>query len=147
MSAVKEINVVYVVSEVGFEYNDEILFRPDCGVGTPIKAYQSLETAMREMYNKTIKELGSINQYGYEPNEVVDCYALFSLLSDMDVLNTAPISNLNLKSADDVEKMDMEHLEIIMEVIVPKLSDDDKARLVDALQISFYEITTLEITG
>ena len=39
---------VHVVSKIGWEYNDEYFFRPECGGGTPVKGYLSLVEAQEE---------------------------------------------------------------------------------------------------
>ncbi len=59
---------VYIVNEVGFEYNDEIYRQPECNCLEPIKAYQSKEAATNEAMLLNIKELRSaeIETYGYE---------------------------------------------------------------------------------
>jgi len=41
-------STVYIVSKIGWEYNDEIYYRPESEGGTPVKAYSTKEKAQRE---------------------------------------------------------------------------------------------------
>lgn len=52
---------IYILSEIGWEYNDENYYRPESGGGTPVKAYSTREKAQDEC-NKLNARLMSRNK-------------------------------------------------------------------------------------
>jgi hypothetical protein len=49
---------IYIVSKIGWEYNDEVYFRPESEGGTPVNAYSTKEKAQAEVdrLNAPLKE-------------------------------------------------------------------------------------------
>lgn len=68
---------MYVLMEEGWEYNDEIMFRPESGGGTPRKVFTALSKAQKECDSLNVKELrklfaeGEITEYFYGWDELL----------------------------------------------------------------------------
>jgi len=64
--------VPFVVVEVGFDYNDEVYFQPECGGGKPIHIYSSKKKAEQEAQRLTIRRLRTTNpiEFGHGWDEI-----------------------------------------------------------------------------
>lgn len=67
---------LYTIVEIGYEYNDEIMYQPESGGGTPLIAYSTKQRAKEEadsMNQKNIMDLiesSSMSEYGYDWGDV-----------------------------------------------------------------------------
>lgn len=72
-----DMSKMYVLVEEGWEYNDEVMFRPESGGGTPTKVFASKEKAEQERDRLNAKVLsakfadGSIQDYFYSISDMV----------------------------------------------------------------------------
>ena len=64
----------YVVSEVGFEYNDEIYHQSESGGGEPIKVFLDKNKANELVHQKNVEAFSKNNimEYTYEPSDIFD---------------------------------------------------------------------------
>lgn len=67
----------YVITEIGYEYNDEIYYQSESGGGVPVKVYLDKEKAQAELDKLNMESLMTcqIGEYSYDIKDVI---------SDMD---------------------------------------------------------------
>jgi|GEM_PF-3217907 len=93
---------VYVVQEIGYEYNDSNFYQPECGGGTPVKGFLNRENAdkEKERLNKKARK-----ERRYEG--IGDYYEVVEV--DLDVLSHVEEQSSNLSessTSDDNEEYD-----------------------------------------
>jgi hypothetical protein len=114
----------YIVQKVGYEYNDEVNYRPECDGGTPEKVFSSALKAEKYADKLNLEELSGcqIRGYGYSDREVVED-------GFFDVYNELFNDNLT---------------EIDWDFQLPKLTKDQYNQLKDYIKVKFYEVVECE---
>lgn len=116
---------LYTVIEIGYEYNDEIMYQPESGGGTPLVAYTTKERAQKEvdaLNKKSIMDLindSELNQYGYG-------------WDDLDLDDVASL--YRLPDLYDFTLSDFE-----------KLSEIEQSRFLKEINLSFYEMYEVKV--
>lgn len=76
---------IYIIQELGYEYNDEFYSRPECEGGTPIKAFRSEEKAMAAAFRMT-KERLKASDMESEAGPIANFYDVIGIeVSDEEV--------------------------------------------------------------
>lgn len=149
--------MAYVVSEVGWEYNDETYYRPESGGGHPKNVFLVKQEAETFCQEKNINELkniflnkplyGSINEYAYDIDEL--------LVNDGEEINKIFKEKIGLSFDDffnryDHYSSDGEKYKILQEKEqirkkIEQLSPQDWEVIEQSLNLTFYEITEAQI--
>lgn len=129
---------VYVVMAVGYEYNDEINYRPESGGGDPIQVFYDKNLAELYVKQKNLEEYRKrfvpskecryytegLGHYAYDFQEI-DCTGkLKEVLSDLGL------------DPDDCYEM----------TLPADISDDDLRKVVENCNVSFYELVAIPDT-
>jgi hypothetical protein len=82
---------VFIISKIGWEYNDETYFRPECEGGTPVLAFSTIEKAQTECDKRNAHLKNNKGEDGYVTealdNEVdVDEYGCIPITKDFEVI-------------------------------------------------------------
>jgi hypothetical protein len=83
---------VYILSKIGWEYNDETYYRPESEGGTPVKAYSTKEKAQAECDKLNAPLLKYNPQDGYcrnarqDEEEQEDEYGCVPITEDYEVV-------------------------------------------------------------
>jgi hypothetical protein len=85
---------VYIVSKIGWEYNDENYYRPESEGGMPVKAYSTREKAQAEVDKLNAPLLKNTDDdyykreatYEDEKTGKVDEYGLVNITEDYEVI-------------------------------------------------------------
>lgn len=125
----------YVITEIGYEYNDEIYYQSESGGGTPVKVYLDKEKAQADLDQLNLESLVTceIGQYAYDMNDIVD---------DMEAFEKI------LKKYDKEGSLDMEDSYELGEWFssnASKFSNTDKKKLLELVSLEFYTLTEVEI--
>ncbi|AVH85068.1 hypothetical protein RsoM2USA_140 [Ralstonia phage RsoM2USA] len=135
---------VFVVSEIGFEYDDEIYHRPyGCDdAGVPTIAFKNRQRAEQEAVKLTISKLKheNLGEYGYSIDEVIGDFKGFT-----EVLTEAIGPEKSEKLVDDLSD-DMYSYSDKLGEILNTLNQDQLTRLISSLQIEFYEVVEVELS-
>ena len=125
----------YVITEIGYEYNDEIYSQNDSGGGTPIRVFLDKEKAQAEVNRMNIDSLISceIGSYAYDLEEIIDDIPAFEkIISKYDLKK-----EVNMKESYDLGKWFASN--------ASKFSESDKVKLLDLVMLEFFSITEVEI--
>lgn len=125
----------YVITEVGYEYNDEIYRENDSGGGTPVKVYLDKAKAEAEVGKMNLESLVTceIGQYAYDLEDIIN---------DMDSFEKI------IKKYDkegEVSVNDSYQLGEWFSSHAPNFSASDKKKLLDLVSLEFYTLTEVEI--
>ena len=135
---------VFVVTEVGFEYNDEINSRPyGCeNAGVPTVAYSTRAKANQEAMKLTIAKLKTENIGEY-------CYSLDEVISDYRGFETVIAESIGASDAEllmeNLSDDPYEHSSDLAGVL-NKLNEDQLTRLAASLDLVFHEVTEVELS-
>jgi hypothetical protein len=80
---------VYVIQELGWDYNDEYSFQPGCGGGNPTRSFFSRQRAEEEMarMQKDKESQDDKDNYGYDLNS----FPQFFEIIELTVEDAAPV--------------------------------------------------------
>lgn len=125
----------YVITEVGYEYNDEIYYQSESGGGTPVKVYLDKAKAEAEIDRLNLESLVTceIGQYAYNMSDIV---------SDMNAFEKI------LKKYDTEGTLDLEDEYEIGEWFSANaisFSQADKRKIVKLVNLEFYTLAEVEI--
>lgn len=125
----------YVITEVGYEYNDEIYYQSESGGGTPVKVYLDKAKAEAEIDRLNLESLVTceIGQYAYNMSDIV---------SDM------PAFEKILKKYDTEGTLDLEDEYELGEWFSAKasgFSESDKKKILKLVNLEFYTLAEVEI--
>ena len=67
-------NTYWIVSEIGYDYNDEIYRQPECGGSTPTELYRTEEKALAAALAKNIKWLSQHDLAEYYYDDIEDIF-------------------------------------------------------------------------
>lgn len=125
----------YVVTEIGYEYNDEIYHQSEHGGGTPVRIYLDKEKAQAEVNRLNMEAFVTceIGQYAYDVSELV---------SDMEEFEKI-IKKYDKEGAVDLE--DGYEMGEWFSENASKFSKSDQKKLLDLVQLEFYTLTEVEI--
>lgn len=125
----------YVITEIGYEYNDEIYSQNDSGGGTPVRVFLDKEKAQAEVNKMNIASLVSceIGSYSYDLEEIIDDIPAFEkIISKYDLKK-----EVNVKESYDLGQWFASN--------ASKFSESDKVKLLDLVTLEFFSITEVEI--
>ena len=88
---------MYVICSAGFEYNDEIYYRPECGGGHPIKVFSSKELADKVCHELNFKEF--MNQWGDELRNY--SYSIENIFHDEEAVSLFEKYLVKINKKDD----------------------------------------------
>lgn len=125
----------YVVSEIGYEYNDEIYHQSENGGGNPVKIYLDKEKAQAEVDKLNMESFLTceIGQYAYELSDLVTDMAAFEKI---------------IKKYDKEGEVDLEEgyeLGEWFSVNASKFSKSDQKKLLELVSLEFYTLNEVEI--
>lgn len=125
----------YVITEVGYEYNDEIYTENDSGGGTPVKVYLDKAKAEAEGTKMNLDALMSceIGSYAYDLDDIIDDMPAFEKI---------------IKKYDPKNEVDIEDTYALGEWFsshAPKFSESDKKKVWELISLEFFTITEVEI--
>lgn len=125
----------YVVTEIGYEYNDEIYYQGESGGGTPVKVYLDKEKAQSETDRLNLEALVTceIGQYAYDLSEIIN---------DMDSFEKI-IRKYDKQAEVSVD--DSYQLGEWFSSHASKFSNADKKKLLDLVSLEFYTLAEVEI--
>ena len=135
---------VYIVTRVGWEYNDENYFRADAG-GTDLtdfRAYRSYDKAKKfcddknlEAFKEFADDIGNYKDYNDTLDEMINPLKEFDFLNVCEVMNIDPKTSVAHVWGDpDVEGNHFKDL-----------TDAQLKAIIPLLVITFYEISEAEI--
>lgn len=116
---------VYVVTEVEFQYNDEIYYASDGEGGEPVEVFANKEAAEKAIEKLTLNWLKTtkLQDYGYEIDEI---FSLWRLSTELEI------------SEEDIQQAWNDYeFDALLE------GKEDKA--VEAFKLKLYKITELEL--
>lgn len=124
---------LFVVSKVGFEYNDEIYHQTECTALNPVMAYHSKEAANAEAMRLNIAELRKVElyEYGYGVDEMFSYRDRDSRYTVVQIL-----SKYDDACDDDLESFD---------AAIKAASDEDLTQVVGLLRMKFFEVTEINV--
>lgn len=125
----------YVITEVGYEYNDEIYSQNDGGAGNPIKIYLDKAKAEEEVKNMNMDSLFTcdIGDYAYDLEDII---------TDMDELKKV------IKKYDTKEEVNVENsyeLGVWFSNNNARFSKEDKGKMFQLISLDFYNLVEVEI--
>lgn len=137
-------NTIYVLMEEGWEYNDEIMFQPEGGGGSPHSFFLKEEDAQKECERRNLKSFkdlwktGEIRNYCYGFDELIP----YNFRKD----------KTNRKALDAIcEKIFGKDFEEISEdfyndkdVKIESNSDKDWKEFMSYLKLNFWEVVPVE---
>lgn len=122
---------IYIVSEIGFEYDDNNYFLPESGGVNPRKAFASRDKA--EAY---------VDQQNFEKFKILWNECLF-----YDYQWTYKFdSNLKFEKLCEEFEIDQDIFESYKSEELPELSDKDLLRFFKFFQLKFFEMSEIEIS-
>lgn len=124
---------LFVVSEVGFEYNDEIYHQTKCTALNPVMAYRSKEAAEAEATRRNIAQFREVELYEY-------CYGVDELFSYKDHGARYEATQI-LSKYDDACDEDAE----LFDAAIKAASDEDLIQVIGLLRIKFFEVTEISL--
>lgn len=140
---------VYVLMEDGWEYNDEIRFRPESRGGTPRKVFTSKKKAQEECDALNVKEFKSL----FASGEITEYfYSWDDLLPYRERKNTEFQTRLN-KVCEKIFGMDFEQVSLhfdnrgYREGSLPGLAtatDKNWLEFLSCTTLHFWEVVTVE---
>lgn len=118
---------VYVISEVGWEYNDNFYYQPECGGSSPVIGYKDRLKAERECLKKNADQARRLSKAD-RLREYLDEDALEDELGEMitKLGCIVDVGSESIKLPSDASDI------LIMQIL-------------DILGIRFYEISELEL--
>ena len=125
----------YVISRIGYEYNDEISVRPENDEGKPLKVYLDKEKAKAEMKALNRAEIIKCNfgEYGYELRETIRDVEMFKNI--LNKYNEFPEGDNDSNELYYSEWLEGNH---------NKLSPKDQDAIIGLSLIKFYTLTEVE---
>lgn len=137
-------DVVYVLMEAGWDYNDEVFFQAESGGGSPHSFYTVKEDADKECDARNIEKFRSL----WETGEIREyCYGINDLLpydkkNDKEFKKNldAVCQRLFALSFNEIS----DYLDEEAELSVVGESDDDWKELMSFTRMSFWEVVTVE---
>lgn len=85
---------VYILSKIGWEYNDETYYRSEHEGGTPMLAYSTREKAQAECDRRNAHLANNKGEDGYvtealndEPEDQIDEYGCVPIKADFEVIS------------------------------------------------------------
>ena len=119
-------STMYVLVRNGFEYNDEIMYRPEVGGGDPVKVFHDKELAELYCKRKNIESMRKerIGEYCYGFDEINSRNNGPSL---QDVLTNCGIDPDNSWDAD-----------------FSKVTDEQWEQIYDATSLRFFEVVAVD---
>lgn len=126
----------YVVTEVGYEYNDEIYYQSESGGGTPVKVFLDKAKAQAEVDKMNLESLigCEIGSYAYEFSDIV---------SDEDAF--MKIIKKYVKKDDEVDLEDGYELGEWFSANAKEFSQSDKKKIAKLVTLEFFTLTEVEI--
>lgn len=129
---------IYVITELSFEYNDEIYYTGESEGGEPVEAYSSQESADKACDLKTKDWVTNLLTEDY--------YGLSSYAYDLDgLLNVGKFSNLTGISEEELEKAWDEVWSGEKEVKLNKLLGDNIDATIQSLNIRPFRVTEINL--
>lgn len=125
----------YVITEIGYEYNDEIYYQGESGGGTPVKVYLDKDKAQAELDRLNLESLVTceIGEYAYDLEDIIDDMSAFEKI---------------IKKYDKTEQVSVEdsyELGNWFAKHAPNFSQADKKKLLEIVSLEFYTLTEVEI--
>lgn len=82
---------VYILSKIGWEYNDENYYRPECEGGTPVLAFSTIEKAQAECDKRNAPLQTNTGENGYvtqafDDEEGADEYGCVPIKANFEVI-------------------------------------------------------------
>jgi hypothetical protein len=141
---------LYVLMEAGWDYNDEIQFRPDGGGGHPKKVFSSKDKAQKECDNLNVKEFkklfatGEIVEYFYNWDELLH----WQKRKDTEYRNQVDATCTKVFGMDfDALSNSFEHRSYDDRKNNPGLktaTDKDWLAFMNCTKLNFWEVVTVE---
>lgn len=137
---------LFVLMEVGWDYNDEVMFRTEGGGGHPTKVFDNEEAANKQCVSKNIEEFkrltsdGDIRRYFYNLDEILP-YADRKNAESKNSHNTA---SKKLFDLDFDELTDFVNSNDSFPVAVEGASDEDWKAFLDMTTLNFWEVVPVE---
>lgn len=125
----------YVITEVGYEYNDEIYYQGESGGGTPVKVYLDKEKAQFELDRLNLESLITceIGQYAYDLEDIIDDMGEFeSIIRKYD-------------KQGEVSVNDSYELGEWFSSNASRFSKADQKKLLEIVNLEFYNLAEVEI--
>lgn len=140
-----KMDFVYVLMEEGWEYNDEVFFRPESGSGTPRAFFLTQEEADVECNKRNVQSFkdlwsdGEIRQYCYGLDEILP----YEQRKDKDkkkLLNDTceKIFGKDWSEVDD-ELSDQDRIQVL-----ETATDEDWKQLFDLTNLNFWNVVEVE---
>ncbi len=137
-------DVVYVLMEEGWDYNDETYFRPEGGGGSPHSFYTVKADADKECDARNIEKFRSL----WESGDIREyCYGIEDLLpyqskKDKEFRKKLDAVCNRLFALSFAEISD--YLDEEAEISIVGESDDDWKELMSYTRMNFWEVVTVE---
>ena len=137
-------DVVYILMEEGWDYNDEVFFRAESGGGHPHSFYTNKEDADKECDARNIEKFKSL----WESGEIREyCYGIDELLpydkrKDKEFIKKLDTVCNKLFALSFNEAAD--YLNEEAEISIVGESDDDWKELMSYTRMNFWEVITVE---
>lgn len=126
----------YVVTEIGYEYNDEIYYQSENGGGRPVRVFLDKAKAQDEVEKMNFEALMGceIGSYAYDLSDIV---------SNMDVFTK--IIKKYMTEDDSVDVEDSYELGEWFSSHASKFSQADQKKIAKLVTLEFYSLTEVEI--
>jgi len=123
---------VYIISKIGWEYNDETYYRPESEAGYPEMAFTIRELAIETCDEMNLKAFGEnlIGEDLYSYNEIISEDLLEQLSLDFNISELGGNGDYHIPS-DNWEK----------------LSKEDKFKLMREIGIDFFEVIKVSLVA
>jgi len=130
---------LYLVSEIHYEYNDEIYHNDGSGSGTPVSLYTSKQSADKVVIAKTLKTIETLEIINY-------CYDLYDVIN-IDYLNML-LGQANLTQVinhDDYEEVE-ERFKTLLTEAIHNVNEGLVDQLINkVLRIKFFKVQEVEL--
>lgn len=125
----------YVITEIGYEYNDEIYYQGESGGGTPVKVYLDKEKAQAELNRLNLESLVTceIGEYAYDLEDIIDDMSAFEKIIQ------------KYDKEGEVSVRDSYELGNWFATHASNFSNSDKKKLLEIINLEFYTIAEVEI--
>lgn len=139
-------DIIYVLMEIGWDYNDEIFFQPEGGAGYPSSFYLNEDEAEKECQTRNLDSFKNL----WATGEIKEhCHSIEDLLQyERDVEKKKLRKKALDKTCEKIfgkdfsELNDMLNDDESLESI--SKSDDDWKELMAFMRLTFWEVLTLE---
>ena len=140
---------MYVLMESGWEYNDEIMFRPESRGGNPHKVFASKTKAVKECNALNISALKKL----FSTGEITEYFYGWNDLLPYNERKTPEFQKRLQKACEKVFGMDFEQVSLHFDSAgyreaslkgLSTASDKDWLEFLGCIKLNFWEVVTVE---